>query len=303
MSSSVPNPTYDSSVDDFGIGTYDSHPSKGLENETQQGRSESSPNGESIPTVHDSSDTEFYYVHATTNLPGDSLRPPKSKRPEEDVYDRVAQSGLPIGAGDPPPRTDYYDKTSVSSYVDDMWSDNGDGAYASSELPGVQKNEESVSNGLSALGNSESGYSIEDMTDTGFPSQEFIENYDYGNKARESIPRNPMNKRTATNHELVKNLCKEFISFCKGKPFSKRDVLFYLKRCGQPQHLSSDMLRFMTLSGNGAPDVLDAPRLLKDSVIKVSSVRASLEDASGDFEVKHVISSLDHINFLLSGQK
>lgn len=303
MSSSVPNPVYDSSVDDFGIGTYDSCPSKGLENETQAGRSESSPNGESIPTTHDSSDTEFYYVHATTSLPGDPFRTLKSKKPEEDVYDHVAQTGLPVGAGDPPPRTDYYDHTSISSYTDDMWSDTGEGAYASSELPGVQKNEVTVPNGLSALGNSDSGYVIEDIAETGFPSQEFIENYDYGNNARDSIPRNPMNKRTATDHELVKNLCKEFVSLCKGKPFSKRDVLFYLKRCGMPQHLSSDMLRFMTLSDNGAPDILDVPRLLKDSVIKVSSVRASLEEKSDDFEVKHVISSLDYINFLLSGQK
>lgn len=98
-------------------------------------------------------------------------------------------------------------------------------------------------------GNSLSGYTVQDQNDDnqGFP------NLDDPYKNRTVVS---MKKRQATNFVLVNELCDEFLKD-KYTNITKRHVLRFLSIKGQPQYLSSDMIRCLNERKNLAiKDVL-----------------------------------------------
>lgn len=211
MSAGLPTEDASSkSVQDWGIGTYDS-PLTGDRGEDDEesapkalpddggpldpfgpDRLLSYPEDASSQGKHASGQSAMDRRRGFGALPGDSDRPLQSRRPEDDTMVDVlptASSGLPSDSDNPSARADYYDRMQTGQIEtrvpDDVWADEDSGAYAvesdgNSSLPGVSKNEFTMDDFLGALGNSWSGYETEDVSGPqGFPSTDFSENVDF----------------------------------------------------------------------------------------------------------------------------
>ena len=279
-------------VKDFGIGTYDALSDSDLHGEDDES---SEPSGTSLPEGggYEGPFLEFWLSypqeealqgkHASGMLPGDSDRPPRGPRPEDDTFDDVLPtSGPSLTSGEeedpdgaselpsghwPSARSDYYDTTtrgSTLSPVEDMWAPGANGAYVSNEeegskLPGSMNNDMSMDDLLGSLGNWWSGFVVEDQNNPeGFPSEDFQENSAYPKSndgtsggtivAHGDTSYAPSNmgkdmNRTATNLELVGDLTKEFLKEFGKKDLVRRHVLAFLTGKFLPQYLASDIVR------------------------------------------------------------
>lgn len=147
-------------------------------------------------------------------------------------------------------------------------------------LPEPERNEESQSDSLEALGNAWSGYNVEDMSNpAGFPTDHFTEEADY----MDDTPNQPetwhlqpfgfasgtgtikMN-RQATDIEKVRELTAAFLKEHGRKSIVRRSVLSFLQGEGLPQYLASDVIRCMKHDhGILVPDVMDTFPLAKDA--------------------------------------
>lgn len=200
-----------------------------------------------------------------------------------------AASELPDDGNNPSSRSDYYDgKLTGSSHRSGL---NGDewasepGNFANSALPGVSKVDINVDNSLSALGNSSSGYSVEDTSDTGgHPVSDVYEvpprsasegssmdrrswekEMDKAMKIQDEKARQdaieslyqklPGHPRKATNLEQVGNLAKAVIKAHGRKGLTRRHVMAVLQAEGAPQYLASDVVRCLKV--RHAVDVRD----------------------------------------------
>lgn len=307
----------DKAMDNYGIGTYDSlsdssNPS-GEDSECREPRGKSLPDAGppdvfgpdrllSYPSDPDARLGSWCRnVFAAAELPGDADRPVTHTHPNMSFFDSrvmsVAQepdadcacAELPSDAGNPSPRSDYYDRT-VTGGTGDIWPKEDSGAYvsqdkeAASALPGVMKNEEIMDNGLQSLGNWQSGYEIEDVSGPyGFPATDFSENVDFGRSDLQSggrvlASRSYDMKRTATNIQLVSDLTLEFLREFGKEGLTKRHVLAFLQSRGEPQFLSSDIIRCLKLNHDvHVKDVLDEfPIAKKASYGQLASVRDRL---------------------------
>jgi len=210
--------------------------------------------------------------------------------PDEDDEAKTGLSELPSDSGNPSARSDYYDRT-VTGATGDVWPKEDSWAYVSQEdcvadtvLPGVVKNEESMDNDLQSLGNWQSGYEVEDISGRqGFPATDFAENVDYDRSdlqdgGRVLASRGDGMNRKATNIRLVNDLTSEFLKEFGKKDLTKRHVLAFLQKKGEPQFLSSDVIRCLKLSHEiYVKDVLDEfPVARTASRTTIASVREKL---------------------------
>lgn len=268
----------DMAVEDFGIGMYDVPKSKFPHGEDAEDlRSEAKPKGTALP---DGGGPENPYgpetflsypqtfasedYNASAELPGDVDRPPRGRRPQDDTLQTVAESAeLPDDSDNPSARSDYYDgmTTGMDTDLSNVWADEDSGAWASQgenqSLPGVNKNDTNMDNELGALGNAWQGHVLEDITGPyGFPSTELSENADYprsddgddgGRVLALSSGGSGMNSRLATNLELVGELTTGLLKEFGRKDLTRRHVLAYLQKQGQPQFFASDIIRCLKL--------------------------------------------------------
>lgn len=238
---------------------------------------------------------------ASGTLPGDSDRPPSGRKPEDRVLgpgvQSVSKSGLPSDAGNPPARSDYYDRMrqGLDRAPDPdgalLWPDEDSGAYASgaSELPEAMKDEDSEDNYLGGLGNAWSGFVVEDQAGSaGFPSTDYLENANYPRDDRDGGGYIMASKgRVATNFGLVKELTDAFIKAFGKKDLTRRHVMAFLKRVGQSQYLASDIIRCLKLSHKiYVKDVLDEFPVARTASSHVTL--AGTRDAVIDLEVQHL---------------
>ena len=274
-------------VKDFGVGPYDALLDSGLHGEDDEERE---PSGASLPDGGGSESPvpDFYLSypqeealqgkHASGILPGDADRPARAPSPDSDVYDAVvpssradgdqtARAELPDGRW-PSARADYYDTTTTSEEKNssDMWAPESTGAYVSNDpdgegstLPGPSDNTWTMDDFLGSLGNSWSGFVVEDQdVPRGFPSQDYEENSswprsnqddDGGTILAHIVTSNAgadlgeTMTRTATNLELVGQLAKDFIKEYGKKNLVRRHVLAFLQDQDRPQYLASDVIR------------------------------------------------------------
>jgi hypothetical protein len=314
MPSALPTESaIDKSVKDFGIGTYDSQSdssgSHGEDSEASEPIRRSLPDAGppdvqcpdrylSYPDEPGSRTSSWWKnIFSAADLPG-SYGDPGHSHPDmsslEDRITSVAESStgsseLPSDSDNPPARSDYFDRTFTGG-SGGIWPKEDSGAYVSQEcvaesgLPGVLKNEESMDNNLQALGNWQSGYEIEDISGPqGFPSTDFSENVNFDRSdlqnggtviASEGYGMN----RMATNIHLVTDLTNEFLKEFGKKGLTKRHVLSFLQKKGEPQFLSSDIIRCLKLSHEiYVKDVLDEfPVHKKASSNDIVSIRDCL---------------------------
>jgi hypothetical protein len=224
---------------------------------------------------------------AAAMMPGEIDRPAQRRRVNDDtlqsVVESVSQAKLPSDGG-PPARSDYYDKmqtgkankTRMKGHITDIWPDEDSGAYANEEkisdskLPGgSDKNEMSMDDTLSTLGNYWSGYEIEDMSGSqGFPTEDFSENINIDRSDNQDGGRilasrygdqfDMEHTRIATDIPLVVELTKEFIKEFGKKDLTRRHVMAFLHDRGRPQYLASDIIRCLKHNHKlVVPDVLD----------------------------------------------
>jgi hypothetical protein len=225
---------------DFGIGPYDRSLDGVSEEEMEAG-------GESLPGGGGSSPVPPNIIgYPTTpaavdvaSLPGDVDRPYRGHHPEEDVVTHrvpsVAESRVPYDRGNPPARSDYYDRTTVGE----------------SQLPSVSKNDVSMDDFLGALGNMWSGFVEEDLSNpAGFPTRNFREDPESldGGVVPEgfiaSSNRRPtMGVRHATNINLVTTITDDFLKKYGKKGLTRRHVMAFLNDSGYHQYLASDVVR------------------------------------------------------------
>ncbi len=103
--------------------------------------------------------------------------------------------------------------------------------------------------------------------------------------------------RNATNITLVNSLTKDFLKACGKKDLTKRHVLAFLQSLGQPQFLSSDIIRCLKLAHDiHVKDVLDEfPVARTASTVggtTVAQVRRKLIDLEGEFVLQPEVSSI-----------
>ena len=317
----------DKAVDTFGIGTYDSQSdasgNHGEDSNVKEPAGKNLPDGGppdvfspdrllSYPDDPDMRTGSWWTgVFAAADLPGESDRDVTHAHPDMSSLDsrvrsvskggradKSALSELPSDSGNPSARSDYYDKT-VTGGTGDTWPKEDSGAYVSQEitsetsLPGVMKNEEVLDNGLQSLGNWQSGYEVEDISGRqGFPTTDFSENVDFDRSdlqdgGRVIASRGNDMKRTATNINLVNGLTSDFLKEFGKKGLTKRHVLSFLQKKGEPQFLSSDIIRCLKLSHEVyVKDVLDEFPVAK----KASGAPrlASVRDRLIQLEIDHI---------------
>jgi hypothetical protein len=174
-----------------------------------------------------------------------------------------------------------YRDPSVSTGSSDVWGDEPGDVFASETLPGPARHDETTGY-LDTHYGPMGGKRIQDQTDS-FDHKDFPQ----GNVVTSSI-------RVATNHELVRDLVKDFIKDHGKKDITKRHIVAFLKAKGSYAFLSSDMIRCLNLEHNAkVMDVLDVfpvkvasvkPGDLDSSAVRVASIRealvASLQDSS-----------------------
>lgn len=318
----------DKAVNEFGCGTYDSDNGIGARGEnSEEGKSETNPNGLSLPDGGGSLDPfgpDRLLGYPSSNifnasimdrvrliaqscavdmLPGDPDAETSHEYQDTGFVGpaiKVSPPGseLPSDQDNPSARSDYYDKLTIGMDPN-VWSDGDTGVYAQpekpgSQLPGVQKNDVTMNNWLQSLGNFWSGGEIEDISGpNGFPSEDFSENLDFdrsdnqdGGKilAAEGI----MTQRTATNIALVQELTESFLKDFGRKDLTKRHVLSFLQKAGEPQFLSSDIIRCLKLSHKiYVKDVMDEFPIMKTASSHFNSI-ASVRNKLIDLEIKNL---------------
>ncbi len=257
MPSSLPKEeTLTKVMRDFGIGMYDS-----LLNDGESGEPVYDYEAASLPSPVDNyCKDEVLSSYASTTLPGDVDRPPHGRNQNDKIIDKVlptfSQTELPNDKDNPIARSDYYDNMSMGSKskvsMDDIWPDEDSGAYAHTELPKDTKNESNFDNRTKGIGNSWSGYIVEDLSGpSGFPSTDFSENADYleddDNSGRFLASGNEKMKKTSTNFSLVSDLADGVLKKFGKKDLTRRHVMAYLQEINQSQFLASDVVRCLSL--------------------------------------------------------
>ena len=234
--------------------------------------------------------------------------------PPSDV--RTSESELPSDSDNPSARSDYYDRMTMGkvlrsldegrfwpsedsgSYVtqeqkdvepapsDDVapWKD-GDGHYVDDDgaiesTPTPEFNDNVMDNSLGALGNSDSGYVVEDLSNPrGFPNQDFMEEADFLDEnpilpelwhlqpfGYAAEQRKTMSTRVSTDIDKVRDLTKAFLKEHGRKSIVRRSVLAFLQSKGLPQYLASDVIRCMKHDHDIlVPDVMDAFPIAQDA--------------------------------------
>lgn len=290
MASALPSEDHNpKSVKDFGIGPYDST------SDSDAGTGVEDAEVRSLPAQpSDSTDIEYYIGYPTDSpvrgasaiLPGDPDRPPRGSRPQDVILNLlsppasdeadVGSSALPGDDGNPSARTDYYDRMTMGGQpLSDIWADEDAGAYALEDsLPTAFHGEVTMDDFLGALGNSDSGYVVEDQAvPFGFPTDRLTEESDFlyeeaddigdGGKLLPfgygvSVRTMSGHIRNATNIELVGELTKEFLKEHGRKGIVRRSVLAFLQDRGMPQFLASDIVRCLKHRHKiTIPDVMD----------------------------------------------
>ncbi len=121
------------------------------------------------------------------------------------------------------------------------------------------------------------------------------------NTLREDKKSQPKKKasmnRTATNIPLVNSLTKDFLKACGKKDLTKRHVLAFLQSLGQPQFLSSDIIRCLKLAHDiHVKDVLDEFPVARTASAAggttVARVRNKLIDLEGQFVLQPEVASV-----------
>jgi hypothetical protein len=153
----------------------------------------------------------------------------------------------------------------------------GDGHYVDDSgviesYPQPEWNDQVMDNGLGALGNSDSGYVVEDMSNPrGFPTGDFMEEADFLDEnpilpevwhlqpfGYAATERRAMTIRVSTDVEKVRDLTKAFLKEHGRKSIVRRSVLSFLQGRGLPQYLASDIIRCMKHDHDILiPDVMD----------------------------------------------
>lgn len=342
MASSLPSESaLPKAVKDFGLGAYDGQSdASGSHGEDSEARE---PSGKSLPdpgppdvqcpgrllSYPDSPDARLGSWHrnifAAANVPGEADRPTSHAHPDMSTLDSsvpsVAKTSLPSDSGNPSARSDYFDRTVAG--VEDAWATEDSGAYVSqeksgsSELPGVVKNDEHMDNGLQSAGNWQSGFVLQDAADP--HASDFAENTDYDRDDPQDGGRilaskgSPMN-RVSTNISLVSGLTADFLKEFGKKGLTKRHVLSFLQSRGEPQFLSSDVIRCLKLSHEiYVKDVLDefpvskkasSPSLasLRDRIIGLEADSIEIPSVSSGFrrcaaDLARVMADLERIGY------
>lgn len=286
MASSLPvESASDMAVETFGLGTYDSPQAGGEhgEDKNEQRKRKTLPDAggpldpfgpdrllgyptmESTASSFSPSDFDLSFGSESSRsaseslLPGDASRPPPGRK---DTYINgqqpmsVAQSKLPDGGE--VPRAGYYDHLFHYGFSDDgLWAVEDTGAFASGEsIPGSHS--ESNDYKMDTLGpiqNAWSGFTIQDQNvPTGFPTDYLAENKNW---PRSNASEKRM-KKVATNINLVRELSEEFLKKFGRKDLVRRHVMSFLASRGEPQFLTSDVIRYIALDKNiFIKDVLD----------------------------------------------
>jgi len=196
------------------------------------------------------------------------------------------------------PRTDYYDSMALS-FSGDEWADEDSGSYSSESesLPTPPTNDVSMGK-LDGLGNSWSGYSVQDQAvPSGFPS----EDYDmFGGRLdeerhRTSSTENAM-RRTATNIGEVRKLAAGVVKKYGKKGLTRRHVMAFLQAEGSHQYLASDVVRCLNMEHNASvKDVLDEFPVRREASIRPidhsseAARLASIRDRIVDLEVMNLL--------------
>lgn len=316
MSSGLPSDTsIGRLLQDFGIGIYDSDVSN-PRGDSDDLTAESNSNGNSIPDgggpesdppelivgypISSNDIKELERVISLVTLPGDVERPSiRSKRPSEDTtpdfLSTVADSELPNDKDNPAARSDYYDHTVIGKNValetSPYWPDEDTSVYGQNSLPGVVKNDKTMDNTLGGLGNSWSGYGVEDISGpNGFPSEDYNQNVNYprsndGNSGGSLIASQStrfLMNRLATNINLVDDLTKDLIKDFGKKDLTRRHIMTFLQKGNHPQYLASDIVRNLMIRHNVyVKDVLDEfpeGEFIRDGRKSMASIRDKLVD-------------------------
>lgn len=214
-----------------------------------------------------------------------------------DVVNTVSQhSELPDDGDNPSARSDYYDDMQTGgadlTTIDNIWPKEDSGAYVSGEesLPVPNSNTKYEDNYTSPMGNSDSGFVIEDQqVPRGFPSTEFTETVDYGKSNDEtSIPggqavaTGSTMKRIATDIAFVEELTTAFLKEHGKKDITRRAVTAFLQSTGHGdrQYIASDIMRCLKHNHNIViPDVLDMfPVRMASGRMALAAIRDALFD-------------------------
>lgn len=286
MPSSLPTTDSNSkAVNTFGLGTYDNQP----DSDGEHGENSNLELPE-FPFDPFGPDRLLSYPQTTAAsfVPYDYERPPQSKNPPpshlDSVVHSVSEAKIPVG--EPSAHSDYYDRTVVGEAIEDMFSGRGDDAYASSEedsLPSIPSNYQIHDNGTQGLGNYWSGMTVEDQAvPAGFPSTEFEDPQRFQQTTFASM------KKIATNIELVRSLTSNFLKTFGKKNLTKRHVLSFLQSDGNPQYLSSDIIRCLNEDhGLYVKDVLDEFPVKKSASTKVNSL-SSIRNKLIELEINNI---------------
>lgn len=248
MSSNLPSSSnLDSNVKTFGLGTYDSDEDDDLPDQNTGKGKDSLPSGGAA----DIDVTE----HITSYL------------------ENTASSDLPCDKNVPVGRSDYYDRSSITSRKRKPDSN-------TSQLPGALKNETS---GPTSLGNDWIGRVEEDASDVGFPGQVpslASRNGHLIGKKDETMLRNKTSSRShsATNIALVGELTEKLLKEHGKKDLTRRHVMSFLQATGSPQFLASDLIRCLKYRHSiHVKDVLDEFPVSKQAAKVVVSEDQGLE--------------------------
>jgi len=241
----------DKAVDSFGLGMYDESVSKQGKGEdsnspSQTGKSLPDGGGSLDPYGPDRLMSYPDNLMASARLPGDSDRLPRNYRNDTimNVVPSVALSQLPTGTDGPSARSDYYDRM-TTGLISDIWPSEDKGVYAQEKESDpdsdykVSDNDVTTKNNLQSLGNYWSGYNIEAQdVPYGFPS----EDYSLDNSPSLTGGKMASTQRIASNPEKVRGLTAGLFKELGKKDLTKRHVLAYLKKLGEPQYLSSELI-------------------------------------------------------------
>ncbi len=190
--------------------------------------------------------------------------------PSEDSGSYVTQEQKDVGPSD----------EDVAPYKD------GDGHYVDDDgviesYPQPEFNDQVMDDNLGALGNSDSGYVVEDMSNPrGFPTEDFMEESDFLDENpilpeiwhlqpfgyAATAERQAMTIRVSTDVEKVRDLTKAFLKEHGRKSIVRRSVLSFLQGQGLPQYLASDIIRCMKHDHDIlVPDVMDTFPIASDA--------------------------------------
>lgn len=228
-------------------------------------------------------------INADSILPGDSDKTPRAPVPNSrtkggalaptDVTNTVSHTELPSDGNNPAARSDYYDEMQtgsgvVENSISDIWPAEDSGAYAGEDsLPTPLSNDGITDNYTNPLGNSNSGFVIEDQNvPRGFPSTDFVETADYPKSNDGAVPggslvatgksdmSNNRGARVATDIAFVEDLTSKFLKEHGKKNITRRAVTAFLQGAGHGdrQYIASDIVRCLRHNHNIiVPDALD----------------------------------------------